>query len=88
MAEFDHHRAEATRKACEQTSAAPLRTFAESWAVEVEIAKRPEWKEKLRQLDEQVSQGGTLEEARATAAEFSRIRTEAARAAGFMRGRA
>ncbi|MGW7315043.1 hypothetical protein [Streptomyces sp. NPDC054865] len=64
-------------------SAAPLRTFAEAWAVEVAIARHPETAARLRALESRAGEVTDLGEARDIAAEISRIRRAAAAEAGI-----
>ncbi|MDA2810292.1 hypothetical protein O4J56_06540 [Nocardiopsis sp. RSe5-2] len=90
LAQFDEGRSQAEAKSRAHTDPEPLRAFVEGWAVEMEIVKRAEWREQMRRLSERRANpaSGTLEEARQIAAEVSRIRTEAACAAGVLRKRA
>ncbi|MCZ4509360.1 hypothetical protein O3Q52_14365 [Streptomyces sp. ActVer] len=83
IAEFDSDRAKATDRARSGVSAAPLRTFAEAWAIEVAIERHPATAAHLRELEGHAATTADITTARSIAAEISRIRGAAATEAGI-----
>ncbi|GAA0297440.1 hypothetical protein GCM10010302_40100 [Streptomyces polychromogenes] len=83
LALFDEQRAAATARARAETSATPLRVFAEAWAVEVAVARHPRTAARLRALEAEACDATDLEAVRGIAAEISAIRRAAAVEAGL-----
>ncbi|MFJ8211198.1 hypothetical protein [Streptomyces sp. NPDC096033] len=83
LPQFDRDRADSTAQARSETSATPVRVFAESWALEVAILRHPETAARLDELERRAAEVTDLGEARAVAAEIGRIRTAAATEAGL-----
>ncbi|MET8506525.1 hypothetical protein ABZV60_18005 [Streptomyces sp. NPDC004787] len=86
LPQFDQDRAAATARARAETSATPLRVFAEAWAVEVAIARHPETAARLRDLEAAASEVADQHAALGIAAEISGIRRAAAVEAGLATG--
>ncbi|MCX2180808.1 hypothetical protein KV205_09740 [Streptomyces sp. SKN60] len=86
LPQFDQDRAAATARARAETSATPLRVFAEAWAVEVAIARHPETAARLRELEAAAEEAADPPAALGIAAEISGIRRAAAAEAGLATG--
>ncbi|MEV6326119.1 hypothetical protein [Streptomyces sp. NPDC051909] len=86
LPQFDQDRATATARARAETSATPLRVFAEAWAVEVAIARHPETAARLRELEAAAEEAAEPPAALGIAAEISGIRRVAVVEAGLATG--